>query len=48
LIVCFRHWRDMRQDRSLALVGPDNEPLIVGADNEPLVESVIAEKFIKD
>ena len=48
LIVCFRHWRDMRQDRSLALVGPDNEPLIVGADNEPLVESVIADKFIKD
>jgi len=39
LIVCWRHWRDLRQDRSLALVG---------ADNEPLVESVIAEKFIKE
>ncbi|MGH9939921.1 MAG: AI-2E family transporter [Blastocatellia bacterium] len=39
LIVCWRHWRDLRQDRSLALVG---------ADNEPLVESVIGEKFIKD
>jgi len=28
LIVCFRHWRDLRQDRSLALVGADNEPLV--------------------
>ena len=27
LIVCWRHWRDMRQDRSLTLVGADNEPL---------------------
>ena len=27
LIVCWRHWRDLRQDRSLALVGADNEPL---------------------
>ena len=27
LIVCWRHWRDLRQDRSLALVGSDNEPL---------------------
>jgi predicted PurR-regulated permease PerM len=28
LIVCWRHWRDLRQDRSLALVGVDNEPLV--------------------
>src|SRR5262245_39788976 len=27
LIVCWRHWRDLRQDRSLALVGSDDEPL---------------------
>jgi predicted PurR-regulated permease PerM len=27
LIVCLRHWRDLRQDRALALVGADNEPL---------------------
>jgi predicted PurR-regulated permease PerM len=27
LIVCWRHWRDLRQDCSLALVGADNEPL---------------------
>jgi predicted PurR-regulated permease PerM len=27
LIVCWRHWRDLRQDRSLTLVGADNEPL---------------------
>ena len=39
LIVCLRHWRDLRQDRSLTLVG---------ADNEPLVESVLAEKMIND
>ncbi len=39
LIVCFRHWRDLRQERSLALVG---------ANNEPLVESVINDKLIKD
>jgi hypothetical protein len=39
LIVCLRHWRSLRQDRSLALVG---------ANNEPLVESVIANKLIKD
>jgi predicted PurR-regulated permease PerM len=39
LIVCWRHWRVLRHDRSLALVD---------ADNEPLIESVIAEKFIKD
>ncbi|HKQ78196.1 MAG TPA: AI-2E family transporter [Blastocatellia bacterium] len=37
LIVCFRHWRDLRQDRSIALVGPDNEPL---------VEGLIADKLI--
>jgi predicted PurR-regulated permease PerM len=48
LIVCFRHWRDLRQDRSMALVGPDNEPLLVGADNEPLVDNLIADKLIKD
>jgi predicted PurR-regulated permease PerM len=28
LIVCLRHWRDLRHDRSLALVGADNEPLV--------------------
>ena len=39
LIVCWRHWRVLRQDRSLTLVG---------SDNEPLVESIIAEKLIKD
>ena len=39
LIVCWRHWRVLRHDRSLALVD---------ADNEPLIESVIAEKFIRD
>jgi predicted PurR-regulated permease PerM len=39
LIVCWRHWRVLRQERSLALVG---------ADNEPLVESVIANRLIKD
>jgi len=39
LIVCWRHWRVLQQDRSLALVG---------ADNEPLAESVIANKLIKD
>jgi predicted PurR-regulated permease PerM len=27
LIVCLRHWRSLRQDRSLALIGADNEPL---------------------
>jgi predicted PurR-regulated permease PerM len=27
LIVCWRHWRYPRQDRSLTLVGADNEPL---------------------
>jgi predicted PurR-regulated permease PerM len=32
LIVCLRHWRSLRQDRSLALVGANNEPL-VGAGN---------------
>src|SRR5215475_10254395 len=37
LIVCFRHWRDLQQDRSLALVGADNEPLIgVGSGNREL------------
>lgn len=39
LIVCWRHWRVLQQDRSLALVG---------VDNEPLAESVIANKLIKD
>jgi predicted PurR-regulated permease PerM len=39
LIVCWRHWRVLRQDRSLALVG---------ADNEPLIESVIVNKQIKN
>jgi len=39
LIVSFRHWRDLQQDRSLALVGADNEPLLVGADNEPLLKA---------
>jgi predicted PurR-regulated permease PerM len=39
LIVCWRHWRVLRHDRSLTLVG---------SDNEPLVESIIAEKLIKD
>jgi predicted PurR-regulated permease PerM len=28
LIVCLRHWRDLRQERSLTLVGADNEPLV--------------------
>src|SRR5262245_51479104 len=27
LIVCWRHWRVLRHDRSLTLVGADNEPL---------------------
>jgi len=39
LIVCFRHWRDLRQDRAMTLVG---------ADNEPLLESFAAEKLIRD
>jgi predicted PurR-regulated permease PerM len=39
LIVCWRHWRVLRHDRSLTLVN---------SDNEPLVESIIAEKLIKD
>jgi hypothetical protein len=28
LIVCWRHWRVLQQDRSLTLVGADNEPLV--------------------
>ncbi|HEV2666714.1 MAG TPA: AI-2E family transporter [Blastocatellia bacterium] len=28
LIVCWRHWRVLRQERSMALVGADNEPLV--------------------
>jgi predicted PurR-regulated permease PerM len=39
LIVCWRHWRVLRQERSLTLVS---------ADNEPLVERVIADRLIKD
>jgi predicted PurR-regulated permease PerM len=39
LIVCFRHWRDLRQDRAMTLVG---------ADNEPLLEGFAAEKLIRD
>jgi predicted PurR-regulated permease PerM len=39
LIVCWRHWRVLRHDRSLTLVN---------SDNEPLVESIIADKLIKD
>jgi predicted PurR-regulated permease PerM len=39
LIVCFRHWRDLRQDRSM---------MLVGVDNEPLLESVMPDKLIKD
>ncbi|MGE0133094.1 MAG: AI-2E family transporter [Blastocatellales bacterium] len=39
LIVCWRHWRDLQQDRSLGLVG---------ADDEPLIASVAAEGYLKD
>jgi predicted PurR-regulated permease PerM len=39
LIVCWRHWRDLQQDRSMMLVGPDEEPLI---------ESVIVEELVED
>jgi predicted PurR-regulated permease PerM len=28
LLVCLRHWRDLRHERSLALAGPDNEPMV--------------------
>jgi predicted PurR-regulated permease PerM len=28
LIVCWRHWRVLQQDRSLTLVGADDEPLV--------------------
>jgi predicted PurR-regulated permease PerM len=31
LIVCWRHWRDLKQVRSMALVGPDEEPLLESA-----------------
>ncbi|MGH9832380.1 MAG: AI-2E family transporter [Blastocatellia bacterium] len=39
LIVCWRHWRDLQQDRALMLVGPDEEPL---------VESVIVRELTED
>lgn len=39
LIVCWRHWRDLRQDRSLALAG---------AGDEALLDDVVAEKYLKD
>jgi predicted PurR-regulated permease PerM len=35
LIVCWRHWRDLRQERSLTLVGADNEPLVKHLATEP-------------
>jgi predicted PurR-regulated permease PerM len=28
LLVCLRHWRGLRHERSLALAGPDNEPIV--------------------
>jgi predicted PurR-regulated permease PerM len=34
LIVCWRHWRDLRQDRSLALVGADDEPLAIAGSSD--------------
>ncbi|MCG3160687.1 MAG: putative transport protein [Acidobacteria bacterium] len=37
LIVCWRHWRDLQQDRSLALTG-----------DQQLIESAAAEKYLKD
>lgn len=37
LIVCWRHWRDLQQDRSLALTG-----------DKQLIESAAAEKYLKD
>jgi predicted PurR-regulated permease PerM len=39
LIVCWRHWRDLQEDRALMLVGPDEEPL---------VESVIVGELAED
>jgi predicted PurR-regulated permease PerM len=48
LIVCWRHWRDLRQDRPLALPG-DNEPLIESADAEKyLPEKHLPEKHLED
>jgi len=34
LIVCLRHWRELRQERSLTLVGADNEPLAGAGSGE--------------
>jgi len=38
-IVCWRHWRDLQRDRSLALVG---------ANDEPLIEGIVTENYLKD
>jgi predicted PurR-regulated permease PerM len=34
LLVCLRHWRDLRHDRSLTLVGVDNKPLVEAGSGE--------------
>jgi len=34
LLVCLRHWRDLRHDRSLTLVGADNKPLVEAGSGE--------------
>jgi predicted PurR-regulated permease PerM len=39
LIVCWRHWRVLQQERSLALVAPNEEPLI---------ERIVTDNYLKD
>ncbi len=46
-IVCWRHWRELRQDRSIVGGGAGAEAL-AGSDDKPLVESAVAENFIPD
>lgn len=43
LIVCWRHWRDLQQDRASPLVGPDESPLLIGIDEPHLIETIIGE-----
>lgn len=43
LIVCWRHWRDLQQDRASPLVGPDESPLLTGIDEPHLIETIIGE-----
>jgi predicted PurR-regulated permease PerM len=39
LIVCWRHWRVLQQDRSFSLVS---------ANEEPLIEDIVTENYLKD